>query len=171
MAIPPVPPDQKNKKEKPNVENLKEEILSLKRELDETRVQREKYCRDSIDLQQEKRNAEAEKNKMNFNIKQLERELARKSSKYSRLSLLRMETLTNSLSRFLVIFTFAIVGPILLLNLWFGIQLSDTLTDVFKIWLGAAIGISTNLLQRNEKTNKESGPVETEKEPEMVTST
>lgn len=51
--------------------------------------------------------------------------------------------------RLLVVGTFSIVGPILLLVYAANLSVDPTLLDILKIWLGAAIGISTNLLQRS----------------------
>lgn len=57
--------------------------------------------------------------------------------------------------RMAVIVTFSLIGPILLFIVAAGLLtdpiLVTTTLDVFKIWLGAAIGISTNLLQRREQ--------------------
>ena len=55
--------------------------------------------------------------------------------------------------QFGVVFAFVVIGIILLFIIGFG-PIPDvtrnSLSDIFKIWLGAIIGIATNLLQRHE---------------------
>lgn len=145
--------ESESKKTTPNVDELKQEIERLNSDLEATR-------NDAATFKRAKSELEEDNQKLMLKTKNLETSLAQSYSRFSRFSLMRIETWTNSTMRLIVIFTFAIVGPILLVANLANLQISSVLLDIFKIWLGAAIGISTNLLQKTEKSEKTFVPEE-----------
>ena len=59
--------------------------------------------------------------------------------------------------RMTMVTIFSLIGPILLFAALTGVfdsTLITTILDVFKIWLGAAVGISTNVLQKQPQETK-----------------
>lgn len=139
--------ESESKKTTSNVDELKQEIERLNSDLEAMR-------NDATTFKRAKSELEEDNQKLMLKTKNLETSLAQSYSRFSRFSLMRIETWTNSIMRLIVIFTFAIVGPILLVANLASLQISSVLLDIFKIWLGAAIGISTNLLQKTEKSER-----------------
>lgn len=62
----------------------------------------------------------------------------------------KFELRARAIMRTMVVFLFVLMGPMLLWLLWGGkiIMESAVILDLFKIWLGAIIGMSTNVLQK-----------------------
>lgn len=136
---------KKGKISKPkSVDELEEEIKKLSASLVAHKNELLTLNNDVLDLQNEKATLE-------ISEKKLKKQLEDASSKFSRYNILRIEMWTNAFMRLAVVATFAIVGPILLAIYLLDIAVDSILLDIFKVWLGAAIGISTNLLQKNEK--------------------
>jgi outer membrane murein-binding lipoprotein Lpp len=143
--------ESESKKTPSTAEELKQKIEGLESDLEAMRNDAKTFQRVKSELEEDNR-------KLTEEIGGLKTQLAQSYSRFSSFSLMRIETWTNSAMRLIVIFTFAIVGPILLAANLASLQISSVLLDIFKIWLGAAIGISTNLLQRTEKPERTATP-------------
>lgn len=145
-----------SKKKKPSVRELEKLVYQLQTDLQAMQNEAGTFRRKAYEL-------EGENDRLKLEKGWAENKLKNAQSRFSRLALLGFELKVNSFMRAIVVMTFAIMGPFLLLAYFSVDPPVDILLDIFKIWLGAAIGISTNLLQREEKSEK-TLPLETETE-------
>jgi hypothetical protein len=123
-------------------DNQKDEVPRMR-----SKGEVDSFRKEILGIEKERQKLEAKLKSMTQSRDDWERfyhEMKWKRTKAGRLS---MEAWTNSLMRVVVVVTFAVIGPLLLITYALGLNV-ELLLDIFKIWLGAAIGISTNLLQR-----------------------
>ncbi len=149
--------DKGNRKKEPSVGDLKD---SLEAEHNDMVSFRQKSERLQTQLDAMRGIVEEQAKK----ITDLEITNTKNSSKVYKLRILDYETRTNSYMRMVVVVVFAFVGPILLGVYLSNLSSSSILLDIFKFWLGAAIGISTNVLQRTSKAEGTIYPETEEKE-------
>jgi hypothetical protein len=149
-------------KKKIKLEELEQENEKLKGDFEAEHNEMVSWRQKSDRLQSELSEMQDQMRDQKKKLNELELTNAKNSSKVLRLRIMDFEMRTNSIMRMIVIFTFAVIGPILLLIYLFNVAVAAVLLDIFKIWLGAAIGISTNLLQRNEKSERSTYPEEQE---------
>lgn len=152
--------DKKNKK--PNLQEMEQKNQKLSDDLSAEHNEMVAFRQKSERLQSELSSMQELTREQTKKINDLEMTNAKNSYKVIKLKILNFEMRTNSFMRMVVVFTFAVIGPLLLLLYLFKVALDSLLLDIFKIWLGAAIGISTNLLQRNEKSERSIYPEEQE---------
>lgn len=135
---------------KEDTDRLEERIHELEKKL----IEKERDCREA----NEKRSRVEHQNEQ---LRYRSNRLERLQSRLSKSQLAIYEMRLNALMRGLVVITFSIVGPMLLIVYVFNISVDPLLLDIFKIWLGAAIGISTNLLQKTERIETPTATEET----------